>query len=118
MSASAAPSSSKRAVSKMERHRVVGSGAATQDVVRYAPPTSTGPLRAEDVTEAVARPRLRRREEQEKQIENAVYAHIKAVRALGRTEVNTAEICKALRLPLKEVEQAASRLASKGVKVA
>jgi hypothetical protein len=102
----------------MERHRVAGSGAATQDVVRYAPATSTGLLRTGEVAEPLARPRLRRRDGQEKRIENAVYAHIRAVRALGRTEVNTAEIAKALRLPLKEVERAVSRLVSKGIKVA
>jgi hypothetical protein len=67
------------------RHRVVGSGAATQDVVRYAPPTSTDPLRAGDVTEPVARPRLQRREGQEKRIENAVYAHISRHRPRARS---------------------------------
>jgi hypothetical protein len=52
----------------MERHRVAGSGAATQDVVRYAPATSTGLLRTGDVAEPVARPRLKRREGQEKRM--------------------------------------------------
>ena len=31
-------------------------------------------------------------------VENAVYGHIRALRALGRTEVNTAEIAEALSL--------------------
>jgi hypothetical protein len=40
-----------------------------------------------------------------KNIENAVYAHIQAIRALGKTRVNTVDIARALGLPLREVEK-------------
>jgi hypothetical protein len=52
-----------------------------------------------------------------KDIENAVYAHIRAVRALGRTRIRSLDIAEALQLPLSAVEQALEKLASKGVKV-
>lgn len=51
-------------------------------------------------------------------VEAAVFAHIKALRALGRTTVNTGEIARALALPLRDVEAAAARLRSKGVRTA
>jgi hypothetical protein len=101
----------------VERHRVVGSGASTQEVVRYTPPTSTRPLDTLDV-KLSPQSKSARRESQERRIDSAVYAHIRAVRTLGRTQVNTAEISKALGLPLREVEKAAARLMTKGVKLA
>lgn len=52
----------------------------------------------------------------DKAVENAVYGYIRAIRALGRTDVNTAEIAKALAIPLKQVDLAASKLRNKGVK--
>jgi len=51
------------------------------------------------------------------EIRNAVYAHIRAIRALGRTTINTSEIATALSLPIDEVNRAVSTLNSKGVKV-
>lgn len=53
-----------------------------------------------------------------KNIEGAVYGYITAVRALGRVSINTAEIAKALKLPLTDVDKAAKRLTRKGVKIA
>jgi Mn-dependent DtxR family transcriptional regulator len=53
-----------------------------------------------------------------KNIENAVYAHIQAMRALGKTRVNTVDIAKALNLSLSEVEKTISALRHKGVKIA
>jgi hypothetical protein len=50
-------------------------------------------------------------------VENAVYSHIRAVRALGRTKINSLEIAKALQLSLPMVQQALEKLADKGVKV-
>lgn len=50
-------------------------------------------------------------------IERAVYAHIRAIRTLGRTSVNTAEIAKALSLSISQVERAVAGLKDKGVKV-
>ncbi len=49
-------------------------------------------------------------------VEKAVYAHIKAVRALGRETANTLEIARALSIPLRRVEEAAKRLEPKGVR--
>ena len=51
-------------------------------------------------------------------VEGAVYAYIRAVRALGRTRTNTADIALALGLSRKTVERTIVRLNEKGVKVA
>lgn len=50
-------------------------------------------------------------------LENAVYAHIQAVRALGKTKISPEEIARALHLPLSTVQQSISALQSKGIKV-
>jgi hypothetical protein len=52
-----------------------------------------------------------------KSVDGAVFSYIKAVRALGRTRINTADIAVALRLPMREVDRAVGRLAGKGVKI-
>ena len=52
-----------------------------------------------------------------KRVENAVYAYIRAVRALGRTKLITAEIADALSLSTVEVNEAISSLKEKGVRV-
>jgi predicted transcriptional regulator len=59
---------------------------------------------------------VRRASRSNKGIQNAVYAHIQAIRALGRKEINTAEIADALSLPVSEVNRAISALKRKGVK--
>lgn len=51
-------------------------------------------------------------------IQVAVYSHIQAVRALGRTNINTEEIAKALSLPVGSVNVAIAKLKDKGVRVA
>lgn len=56
-------------------------------------------------------------EERLKSIDKAVYAHLRAMRTLGRTSANTSQIAKALSLPASEVERAVGRLKSRGVKV-
>lgn len=53
----------------------------------------------------------------ETKIESAVYAHIQAVRALGRTKINTVEIAKALGLSLGAVDKTLASLKQKGVRV-
>lgn len=50
-------------------------------------------------------------------VESAVYAHLRAMRSLGRTSANTAQIAKALALPLKEVDRAVQNLTHRGVKL-
>ena len=52
----------------------------------------------------------------ESAIEAAVYAHIRAIRALGRTKINTAEIARALDIGIKDVERALDNMKEKGVK--
>jgi len=51
-------------------------------------------------------------------VEAAVFAYIQAIRALGKTDVNTTEISRALRIPLGDVQAVIKTLAKKGVKVA
>ena len=53
-----------------------------------------------------------------KPLENAVYGHIQAVRALGRTEITASEIAAALSVPVLDVINALAALTSKGVKIA
>jgi DNA-binding IclR family transcriptional regulator len=50
-------------------------------------------------------------------IESAIYAHIQAVRALGKTKIAPEEIARALDLPVSAVERSLSALNSKGVRV-
>jgi predicted transcriptional regulator len=69
----------------------------------------------EKVHVTVPRTRIPRRAN--KSIENAIYAHIQAIRSLGRTAINTAEIAEALSLPVSTVNRAISALKKKGVKV-
>lgn len=61
-------------------------------------------------------PRARRPTRASKNIQNAVYAYIRAIRALGRTEINTSEVADALSLPVAEVNRAISSLKKKGVR--
>jgi hypothetical protein len=50
-------------------------------------------------------------------LENAVYMHIRAIRTLGRTTINTTEIASALEVSLSDVESTLRSLEKKGVKV-
>jgi len=61
-------------------------------------------------------PRTRRPVRVVTSVQNAVYAYIQAIRALGRTEINTSEIADALSLPVAEVNRAISSLRKKGVR--
>jgi hypothetical protein len=60
--------------------------------------------------------RVRRPLRSSKGVQNAVYAYIRAIRALGRTRINTSEIADALSLPIPEVNRALSSLKRKGVR--
>ena len=51
-----------------------------------------------------------------KNVESAVYAHIQAVRALGRTHIEPQEIARALGLSVSQVQGTIAALKSKGVK--
>lgn len=50
-------------------------------------------------------------------VSRAVYDHIRAMRTLGRTTVNSADIAKALGLSRRDVEAAIVQLSERGVKV-
>jgi hypothetical protein len=52
----------------------------------------------------------------DRSVENAVYGHIRAVRALGRTEIFPSEIASSLGLSVQAVMQALTALQNKGVK--
>jgi hypothetical protein len=52
-----------------------------------------------------------------RRINKAVYAHIRAVRALGRKRINTEEIAEALSLPVEQVNRAIHLMKKKGVRV-
>ena len=49
-------------------------------------------------------------------LESAVYAHIQALRSLGKTRTNTAEIARALGLRLQDVERVVRHLQESEVK--
>ncbi len=69
-----------------------------------------------EVGEDVA-PRSARATHEGKSVENAIYAHIRAIRALGRDTINTIEIAEALSLTVPEVNRAISALEKRGVKI-
>jgi predicted Rossmann fold nucleotide-binding protein DprA/Smf involved in DNA uptake len=52
-----------------------------------------------------------------KDVQSAVYAHVRALRALGKTTVNSADIARSLGLSIREVESALIRLEKKGIKM-
>jgi|HubBroStandDraft_5_1064220.scaffolds.fasta_scaffold1207243_1 hypothetical protein len=52
-----------------------------------------------------------------KKVQNAVYAYLRAIRALGRTGINTGDVAMALSLPVGDVNKALSALKKKGVRV-
>jgi hypothetical protein len=53
----------------------------------------------------------------DERMERAVYAHIRALRTLGQTTVNTMEISEALSIPPNRIMEILHRLHSKGVKI-
>lgn len=61
-------------------------------------------------------PARARRVRANKSVQNAVYGYIRAVRALGRTKISTAEVADALSLKVPDVNGALSSLKKKGVK--
>lgn len=63
------------------------------------------------------RARARRSSRSIVRVQSAVYAYIRAVRALGRMQVNTTEVASALSLAVSEVNRAIASLEKKGVKV-
>ena len=62
-------------------------------------------------------PRVRRPRRASASVQNAVYAYIRAIRALGRTKITTSEVADALSLSVADVNRAISSLEKKGVRV-
>jgi hypothetical protein len=87
----------------------------TGPVLPHALPATTAS--SVSVTTMVDYPSSIRNKISNKDIESAVYAHIQAMRALRRTQVNTAEIATALRLRAEVVLRTIHALEAKGVKV-
>jgi hypothetical protein len=52
----------------------------------------------------------------EKSIQTAVYAYVRARRALGEATISVGDIARALDLPMSEVARAANALRDRGVK--
>lgn len=50
-------------------------------------------------------------------IEGAILGYVRAIRALGRTTINSAEIAEALSIPLSDVHKAVGNLRPRGVRV-
>ena len=54
----------------------------------------------------------------DEELENAIYTHLQAIRALGRETANSYEIAEALSVPMKEVERIMENLQDRGVTIA
>ena len=55
---------------------------------------------------------------QREQLENAVYGYMRAIRALGRTTVDVAEVSRALNITIPQVQSTLPALLTKGVRIA
>lgn len=89
------------------------SNAATQDKVHYDLNRTSS-----STSELIVTNTARRRASPTKEIERAVYSYIRAVRAIGRTRLNTIEISRALGISPTRVAQVVQSLSKKGVKIA
>lgn len=65
------------------------------------------------VSVSVTRPQSQR---SDKKIETAVYTYIRALRSLGKTQVNSAEIARALGVPVSNVDRVLPKLTEKGIR--
>jgi len=73
--------------------------------------------RPTSATRSVSVPDVKpQRQRSDKNIETAVYTYIRALRSLGKTQVNTAEIAKALGLPVSNVDRVLPKLTEKGIR--
>jgi hypothetical protein len=105
-----------REMYRYESESIVATGATGTAASSIAISTSTAPT-AELARKKDAAPPLRRSASPDSSaIRNAVYQHIRAMRSLGRTTANTAEIAKALGVSVHAVEVAAAELRGRGVR--
>jgi hypothetical protein len=84
-------------------------------------PSTVGSVEGTPDTTIAPRKPLRRRTTIDRamriRMERAIYSHIRAMRALGRTRIDTREIAKALGLSTVQVVSAIGSLKRKGVRV-
>ena len=93
--------------------RVIGRGSSSGKFVTSTSSTSTSEVAP---VQGIYRHK-RKRPVSDKDVEAAVYAYVRAVRALGRMSINTLEISRSLEIPLAKVEKTVSELRSKGIKI-
>jgi hypothetical protein len=98
---------------KMNERVRLGGAAASDSVVLKPSVTSTTSVSF--TTSAPASPG--RSKPATRKIENAVYAHIQALRALGHDTVNTFVIARAINISAGRVAEAVRALQARGVKV-
>jgi len=102
-------------VTKMGRVQIGASATTTGSTITTGQFTGTGTFVATAGKRDSASPQDAIKQ---KKIENAVYAHIRALRALGHTRVNSTDVAIALKVPHSAVERAVKSLTAKGIKVA
>lgn len=73
---------------------------------------------ADVISFSLEKPRATQTGARSAEVQKAVFTYIQALRALGKTRVNTHDIATALELPRPVVEQAVRHLKEKGVKIA
>jgi hypothetical protein len=94
----------------------------TEDFIYVSNASASGAIVGTDTTTSfpqtsvVQSHKLPARSTHDKKIERAVYSHIRAIRALGRTRINTSDIADALSLKVSEVNSAVAKLKRKGVR--
>ena len=97
----------------MNARRVTIVSSGTADSLQIASPSRTG-----DSIQVGSVGGIRQtKPKTEKEIEGAIYSHIRAIRTLGKTKINTQEIAESLSLSVKDVNRAIMRLKNKGVRI-
>jgi hypothetical protein len=100
----------------MAKNIVFDTSSSSGSYVVSTNPTSNAPVGTKFWMIETGHHRLSRSGHSESNVESAIYAHIKAIRSLGKHTINTEEIATALSLPVSVVNRAISGLRSKGVK--
>lgn len=97
-----------------EKTMPTNKSSATSSAQQFFPTaTNSGSVIYENVTPRATRARI----VVDEKVENAVYAHIQAIRTLGRTKINSSEISSALNISANKVEMAMRNLVDRGVRI-
>lgn len=83
----------------------------------FAPRANTSASSRTTIASTTHRADRSRRARVSENIENAVYAHLQAMRALGHAFVNTSDVARALGLPQSAVDRTIAKLKKRGIKV-